>query len=90
MLWIRIRMDPHQIKRKDLDPHQSEKLDPDPDQSDKVYPDPNPHQFADEKPKCMEYVPTVFEPFLSLHLEAKIRIRIRVNATHTRILMGQH
>ncbi len=33
--------------------------------------DPDPHQFADDKPKCMEY-----EPFsLSRFLEAKIRIR---------------
>ena len=35
----------------DPDPHQSDKLDPDPD------PDPDPHQFADGKPKCMEYEP---------------------------------
>jgi hypothetical protein len=32
---------PHQIKIRTLDPHQSDKLDP--------------HQFTDEKPKCMEY-----------------------------------
>jgi hypothetical protein len=36
--------DPH------LDPHQSDKLDPEPD--------PDLHQFADDKPKCMEYDPT--------------------------------
>jgi hypothetical protein len=32
-----------------LDPHQSERLDPEPD--------PDPHQFADDKPKRMEYEP---------------------------------
>jgi hypothetical protein len=31
----------------DLDPHQSDSLDPEPD----------PHQFADDKPKRMEYEP---------------------------------
>jgi hypothetical protein len=34
VLWIRIRMNPHQIERQDPDPdqhtHQSDKLDPDP------------------------------------------------------------
>jgi hypothetical protein len=39
--WIRIRTN------KNPDPHQSDKLEPDPD----------PHQFADDKPKCMEYEP---------------------------------
>jgi hypothetical protein len=29
----------------DLDPHQSDKLDP----------DPHRHQFAEDKPKCIEY-----------------------------------
>jgi hypothetical protein len=41
----------------DPDPHQSDKLDPDahpdPHQSDKL----DPLQFADDKPKCMEYEP---------------------------------
>ncbi len=45
VLWIRIRMDPHQIERKDADP--------DPHQGDKQ--DPVPHQFADDKPKNMEF-----------------------------------
>jgi hypothetical protein len=40
-------MGPHQIKRLDSDPHQSDKLDRDLD----------PHQFADVRPKCMEYEP---------------------------------
>jgi hypothetical protein len=35
----------------DPDPHL------DPHQSDKLGPDPDPHQFADDKPKCMEYEP---------------------------------
>jgi hypothetical protein len=41
----------------DPDPHQSDKLveDPDPHQSEKL--DPDPHQFADDKPKCIEYEP---------------------------------
>jgi hypothetical protein len=46
--------------------------------SDKL--DPDPHQFAYNKPKCMEYEPILallqgFEPFL------KDRIRIRIKAT---------
>ncbi len=32
---------------------------------------PDPHQFADDKPKCMEYEPV-------WALEARIRIRIKV------------
>jgi hypothetical protein len=32
-------------------------VDPDPNQSDKLDPEPDPHQFADEKPKCIEYLP---------------------------------
>jgi hypothetical protein len=35
--------------------------------------DPDPDQFADDKPKCMEY-----ETALSLYLEARIRIRGRI------------
>jgi hypothetical protein len=47
-------MDPHKIYSGSAsvsasDPHQSDKLDP--------KPDPDPHQFADGKPKCMEYEP---------------------------------
>jgi hypothetical protein len=43
---------PHQCcgsasnKNQDPDPHQSDKLDPEPYQ--------DPHQFADDKPKCIE------------------------------------
>ncbi len=39
------------VNNQDADPHphQSVKLDP--------VPDPNPHHFADDKPKCMEYEP---------------------------------
>jgi hypothetical protein len=41
--------------------------------------DPIPHRFADDEPKCMENEP-VLAPFngLSLYLEARIRILIRV------------
>ncbi len=78
--------DPHQIKsrsrsasnkNKDLDPHQSDKLDSEPD--------PDPHQFAD-LPKCMEYEPiwALFKG-LSLHLEARIWIRIRIPISVMRI-----
>ncbi len=59
LLWIRIRKDPHHFGN--LDPHP----DPHPHQIKiririKIYklypePDPNQHQFADVKPKCMEY-----------------------------------
>ncbi len=43
------------------DLHQSDKLDPDPD--------PDPLQFADDKPKCMDYEPILalfqgFEPLI--------------------------
>ncbi len=53
-------LDPHP----DLDPHQSDKLDPDP------------HQFADHKPKCMEYetIWALFQKF-ERYLEARIWIR---------------
>jgi hypothetical protein len=34
---------------------QSDQLDLDPRHSDKL--DPDPHPFADDKPKCMEYPP---------------------------------
>ncbi len=51
-----------------MDPHQSTKLDPGPD----------PHQFADDKPKCMENEPfsAIFKVF-SLYLEGRIRILIK-------------
>jgi hypothetical protein len=53
-----MNLDPHQIKRLYPDPHQNHKLDPDtdPHQSDKLDP-PDPHQFAYDKQKCMEYEP---------------------------------
>jgi hypothetical protein len=50
-------MDPYQIERYDPDPHLSDKLDPDPHLSDKLDPDPNPHQFADDKSKYIEFEP---------------------------------
>ncbi len=55
-------------------------MHPDLHQSDKLDPDPDPHQFADDKPKCMEYCMSLFEHFfklLSLCLEARMGIRIR-------------
>jgi hypothetical protein len=71
--------DPHHFGNLDPRPHQIKiriririyKLDPEPD--------PDPHQFADFKPKCME-----FEPFLALFnglsffFKARIWIRIRI------------
>jgi hypothetical protein len=36
-------------KHQDKDPHKKDMLDPELD--------PDPHQFADDKPKCMEYEP---------------------------------
>jgi hypothetical protein len=69
VLWIRIRI--HK------DPHHFANLDPHPDQINiwiriKIYkldpgPDPDPAQFADVKPKCMDYEPILallqgFEP----------------------------
>jgi hypothetical protein len=36
-------------KNQDPDLHQSDKLDPEPDT--------DPHQFTDDKPKCMKYEP---------------------------------
>ncbi len=70
VLWIRISKDPHNIgnldPQRDLHPHQIKfqiririyKLDLDPD----------PHQFADVKPKCMEYEPILelFQGFAPL------------------------
>jgi hypothetical protein len=61
--FVNLDPNPHQIrirstgsasnKNQDLDLH------PDPHQSDKLVPalDPDPLQFADDKPKCMEYEP---------------------------------
>jgi hypothetical protein len=53
---IRIKKNPYtggsgsaSNKNQDPDPHQNDKLDPEPD--------PDMHQFADDKPKCMEYKP---------------------------------
>ncbi len=63
VLWIRIRIhkDPYQIKIRIRT--KICKLDPEPD--------PNSHQFADVKPKCIEYEPILalfqgFEPFFKL------------------------
>jgi hypothetical protein len=62
--------DLHHFGNLDLhpDPHQKDKLDPEPD--------PDPYQFADDKPKCMEY--EHFFKGLSLYLQARIWIRIRI------------
>jgi hypothetical protein len=53
VLWIRIRIriDPPYFGNlyPHPDPHQSDKLDPEQD--------PDPHQFVENKPKCMEYEP---------------------------------
>jgi hypothetical protein len=55
ILWIRIILvtwiRTGSASNKNQDPHQNEKLDPEPE------PDPDPHQFADYKPKCMDYEP---------------------------------
>jgi hypothetical protein len=45
MLWIQIRIDPHQIEMQDPDPQL------DPHQRDQLEPDPHPHQLADDKAK---------------------------------------
>ncbi len=57
VLWIRIRMDPHQSDKLDPNPN------PDQHQSDKLVTDP--HQYRDDKPNCMEYVPisAIFQGF---------------------------
>ncbi len=59
----------------DPDPHP----DPDPDQSDKLDQEVDTHQFADDKPKRMEYEPTWanFQGILSLYVGAGIWIWIR-------------
>jgi hypothetical protein len=59
----------------DPDPHQSAKLDTDPHPHQSDYQDPD--QFADGKPKCMEYEPicALFQGFEPL-LQARIQIRI--------------
>ncbi len=53
VLWIRGGSGSASNKNQDQDPH------PDPHQSDKLDQEtgPNPHQFTDDKPKCMEYAP---------------------------------
>jgi hypothetical protein len=59
----------------DPDPHQSDKLDPNPD--------PDPHQCEDHKPKYSIWNMRQFEHLfkvLSLYLEARIRIRIKVTS----------
>jgi hypothetical protein len=53
--WIRIK-----LKGKvgsGSESHQSDQLDPDPDPHDSDKLDPDPYQFADDKPKCIEYEP---------------------------------
>jgi hypothetical protein len=46
-----VNPDPHHFGN--LDPH----LDLHPHQHDKLDLEPDPHQLADDKPKCMEYEP---------------------------------
>ncbi len=46
-------MNPHHFGNLDTYPHHFSNLDPHPHQSDKL--DPDPQQFADDKPKSMEY-----------------------------------
>jgi hypothetical protein len=79
-----------------VDPHHFANLDPHPDPHPleiqiririKICkldpgPDPDPHQFADFKPKCMEYGPILayfqgFEPFLEAGMWIRIRIRVK-------------
>ncbi len=52
VLWIQIWI---KLKGQDPDPDQCDKLDPDPHQSDRLDPDKDPHQFAGDKLKGMEY-----------------------------------
>jgi hypothetical protein len=70
VLWIRIRIKlKGMIRIRGPDPHQSDKLDADP------------HQFADDSQNVWNM--SLFEHFfkvLSLYLEAKIRVRIKVKA----------
>jgi hypothetical protein len=83
VLWIRICIRIHIIfvtwirdrihENPDPDQH------PDPQQSEMLDPEPDPHQFADDKPKCRNL--RLFKHFsngLSLYLEARIWIRIRI------------
>jgi hypothetical protein len=57
-------MDPHNFVNLDPHPYQinsgsasNKNQDTDPHQIDKLDPDPDPHQFADDKAKCVEYEP---------------------------------
>ncbi len=81
VLRIRIRKDSHHFGNLDPypEPHPHKikirikiyKLDPEPD--------PDPHQFADVKPKCLEYDPilALFQGFQAF-FKARIWIRIRI------------
>jgi hypothetical protein len=46
-----------------MDPQQSERYDSDPHQCDKLDQDLDPHQFADDNSKCMEYRMSLLEHF---------------------------
>ncbi len=53
-------------------------------------PDQDPHQFADDRPKCTVWNISLFEHFfmgLNLYLEARIRIRIRIKVMRIRKTM---
>jgi hypothetical protein len=93
VLWIRIRI---RIRIR-KDPHNFDNLDPHPDPHQikirfhiKIYkldpePDLDPHQFADVKPKCMEYEPILaffqgFEPFFEAKIWIRIRIRVKIGS----------
>ncbi len=96
MLWIRILKDPHHFGN--LDPHPNPHLHPDhPHQRKfriwihiKIHeldpePDPDLYQFADDKPKGMEYEPILalfqgFEPFSEARIWIRIQIRIMVKS----------
>jgi hypothetical protein len=72
-------VDPDHFKNPDKDPHQNKYKS---GYGSNQYPDP--HQFADDKPKYMDYLST-FPEGLGLYLEAKIRIRIRIRVSVIRI-----
>jgi hypothetical protein len=60
-------MDPHHFGNLDPhpDPHPHKMKNPHPDTSDNLDLKPDPHQFADDKPKCVEYEPilAIFQRF---------------------------
>jgi hypothetical protein len=67
-------------------------VDPDPGShhSEKLDPEPDPHQFADDEPKCMKYQPIfgTFSRVWALIRTSRIRIRINVMRIHYSGLKG--